>query len=259
MGITRDAYYKHEKREAEKERFEAKVLEGVDKIRREQPRTGTKKLHVMMKETVKIGRDKLNELLKVNGMLVERRKKYTRTTYSHHGYAVAPNLVKDLDVTKPEQVWVGDITYIPLKLGYAYLFLVTDKYSRKIVGYKLGDSLNHEHAIDALRRAVGSRVMLEELIFHSDRGCQYCCHEYINELKKYGMLSSMTDENHCYQNGVAERVNGILKDEYYLDVGFDSFDEAEDAVKRAVDVYNNKRPHRSLNMKVPAVVHAMAA
>ena len=259
MGITRDAYYKHEKRLKEKKGFEVKVLKGVDKIRQEQPRTGTKKLHVMMKETVKIGRDKLNELLKVNGMLVERRKKYTRTTYSHHGYAVAPNLVKDLDVTRPEQVWVGDITYIPLKLGYAYLFLVTDKYSRKIVGYKLGDSLSHEHAIDALRRAVGNKVMPRELIFHSDRGCQYCCHEYIKELKRCGMLSSMTDENHCYQNGVAERVNGILKDEYYLDVGFDSFEEAEEAIKRAIWVYNNKRPHRSLNMEVPAMVHAMAA
>ena len=259
IGITRDAYYKHEKRREERERFGARVLEEVREIRREQPRTGTKKLHAMISDTVKIGRDSLNGLLKENGMLVERRKKYARTTYSNHGYAVSPNLVKGLVVTRPEQVWVGDITYIPLKKGHAYLFLVTDKYSRKIVGYKLGDSLSHEYAIDAIERAVGGSGNKEGLIFHSDRGSQYCCHEYIRELRRHGIRSSVTDENHCYQNGLAERVNGILKDEYYLDVEFRSIEEAEKAVNQAIDVYNNKRLHRSLNLEVPAKVHAMAA
>lgn len=258
-GITRDAYYKHWKREKVKEEREARILEKVHDIRQEQPRLGTKKLHVMIQEDVKIGRDKLHAVLNENGMMVKRRKKYTRTTYSNHEYAVAPNLVKELIVTRPDQVWVGDITYLETKDRHAYLFLVTDKYSRKIVGYKLGDSLEHRHAIDALREAVKSKRGEGETIFHSDRGCQYCCHEYRKVLRQYRIKSSMTDENHCYQNGVAERVNGILKDEYYLDIRFNSFEEAERTVKQAIELYNIKRPHRSLNMATPMVVYNMAA
>lgn len=227
--------------------------------RREQPRVGTKKLHSMIGKECEIGRDSLNNILKEKNMLVKRRKKGSRTTYSNHEYAVAPNVAKSIRVERPNQVWVCDITYISTRNKFMYLFLVTDKYSRKIVGYELSDSLEHRHAIKALENAIKANEVKSEVIVHSDRGSQYCCHEYRRVIKKYKMISSMTDENHCYQNAIAERVNGILKDEFYLDLCFAGEEEARKAVKQAIKVYNEKRPHRSLGMATPQEVYSCAA
>ena len=213
----------------------------------------------MIGKECEIGRDKLNNILKEQDMLVKRRKKGSRTTYSNHEYAVAPNVLKGREINNPNEAWVCDITYLTTKDKFMYLFLVTDKYSRKIVGYELADSLEHRHAIKALENAISINEIKSGLILHSDRGSQYCCHEYKKVLKKYKMISSMTDENHCYQNAIAERVNGILKDEFYLDLCFTGEEEARKAVKQAISVYNEKRPHRSLGMATPNEVYSRAA
>lgn len=259
MEISRDTYYKYEKRQRVKREKEEKVIEAVNEVRKRQPRLGTKKLHSMIGKECKIGRDKLNNILKDNQMLVKRRKRGSRTTYSNHEYAVSPNMIKDMKVERPNQVWVSDITYLSTRNKFIYLFLITDKYSRKIVGYELSDSLEHKYAINALEKAIRGNEIKSGLIIHSDRGSQYCCHEYKRVIKKYGMISSMTDENHCYQNAIAERVNGILKDEFYLDICFKNEEDARKAVKEAIEVYNMERPHRSLNMATPAQIHSLAA
>lgn len=262
MALTRDAYYKHKKREEERTVNEFKALEKVKEIRMEQPRLGTRKLHSMLntpEQGVKIGRDKLNEVLKERKLLVRRRKQGTRTTYSNHEYAVSPNRLRGLEIKHSNQVFVGDITYIRERSHFLYLFLITDYKSRKIVGHVLGRNLEHDWAIKALEMATKNVSKTGGIIFHSDRGSQYCCSKYKKMIKQKGMLSSMTDENHCYQNAIAERVNGILKDEYYIDKTFNSFDEAEKSVEQAVEMYNNKRPHRSLGMLCPADVYKEAA
>jgi transposase InsO family protein len=232
----------------------------VREIRREEPMTGCRKLYDRLQprfeqEGIGLGRDKLFELLSERGMLVKVRRKAQRTTYSNHSYAVAPNRLKNREVSAPNQVFVSDITYLTLRSGFAYLFLVTDLYSRKIVGHYLSKDLRHQGAIEALRRALHEVPDSQGILHHSDRGCQYCCHEFLRYLGENGMSSSMTDENHCYQNAVAERVNGILKLEFYLDSNFSNHAQAAKAVADAIRVYNFKRTHWSLGLKTPAEVY----
>lgn len=235
------------------------VLKLVDHIRVDQPRVGTRKLHDFLPRNL-IGRDKLFELLRNTNRLVKRKKSFSKTTYSQHDYAVAPNRVKELEVTAPKQVLVSDITYIRMAhKEFAYLFLVTDRFSRRIMGYHLSRDLTHHSALLALDNAVQRIGDVTGTIHHSDRGCQYCCHEYLRYLDEKQMLASMTDESHCYQNGVAERVNGILKDEFNLDDVFDTFDQMQRAVARAIIVYNTKRTHWSLDLKTPQEVYDQAA
>jgi putative transposase len=209
-----------------------------------------------------VGRDSLFELLRDHRMLVKRKRKGSRTTYSKHGYSIAPNLVKERTVSRPLEVLVGDITYLRLRGGrFAYLYLLTDLFTRRIVGYHVSLDLTHESALMALKNAgntVGAAA-LRGTIHHTDRGSQYCCGKYREVLDVYGMLSSMTDENHCYQNGVAERVNGILKDEYDLDAEFISMWELQRAVARSVQIYNEERRHRSLGYRTPTEVYRNAA
>lgn len=213
----------------------------------------------MSKEDISVGRDKFFMLLKEHDLLVKRRKKGTRTTYSNHEYAVSPNRIKKLSVTAKDQVFVSDITYLRLEKRFYYLFLMTDLYSRKIVGYYLSDNLKHDGALKALAMALRGVKNSKGIIHHSDRGCQYCCHEFIKQLNKRGMLSSMTDESHCYQNAVAERVNGILKDEFFLDSVFPNKWSMQSAVKQAILVYNNVRLHYSLGLNTPNSVYKNAA
>jgi len=222
---------------------------------------GTRKLHDrLLKSGLAIGRDTLFTLLRERGLLVKRKKRGTKTTYSRHGYAVAPNLLKEIDVTAPGQVVVSDITYLRVGVkGFAYLFLVTDLWSRKVVGWHLSRDLSHYAALLALDNAVRLMGDVTGVVHHSDRGCQYCCHEYLRYLSRVRMVPSMTDENHCYQNAVAERVNGILKDEFNLDAEFTSFTSAQDAVSKAVNVYNTKRTHWSLDLQTPDAVYNQAA
>ena len=237
------------------------MLERVDAIRAHEPRVGTRKLKDRLeKNGLTIGRDTLFALLREKGRLVKRKKRATRTTYSRHGYAVAPNRLKGMDVTAPRQVVVSDITYLRIGVReFAYLFLITDLYSRKIVGWHLSRDLSHNSALIALDNAVNSMGDVSGMVHHSDRGCQYCCHEYLRYLSTKGIVPSMTDENHCYQNAVAERVNGILKDEFNLDAVFISWAVALHAVQTAVGVYNTKRTHWSLKLRTPECVYQEAA
>lgn len=229
------------------------MLERVDAIRAYEPRVGTRKLKDRLEKTgLTVGRDTLFTLLREKGRLVKRKKRATQTTYSRHRYAVAPNRLKEIDVTAPRQVVVSDITYLRVGVReFVYLFLLTDLYSRKIVGWHVSRDLSHHAALIALDNAVQAMGDVTEMVHHSDRGCQYCCHEYLRYLSAAGMVPSMTDENHCYQNAVAERINGILKDEFNLDAVFISFAAAQQAVRTAVEVYNTKRTHWSLGLRTP--------
>lgn len=237
------------------------MLKIVDWIREDEPRVGTRKLQDrLMKRGKVIGRDALFSLLRRQGRLVKPKKSFQKTTYSKHKYSISPNRVKEMSVTAPKQVLVSDITYIRMtRKQKAYLFLVTDMYSRRIVGFHVTQDLTHYSALMALDKAVQRMGDVAGTIHHSDRGCQYCCHEYLRYLEEHQMLSSMTDENHCYQNAIAERVNGILKDEFHLDAMFDNFRQLQQTVARAVTVYNTKRTHWSLELRTPQEVYDKAA
>ena len=221
FSMHRDAYYKCKKRELHRKTVEAQVIKLVKQERKQQPRVGTRKLHEALhtefkKACLKIGRDVLFDVLRANGMLVKPKKASCRTTDSYHRFNTYSNLVKDMEVTAPNQVWVSDITYIRTVNGFCYLALITDMYSRKIVGYDISDSLELAGCLRALQFALKAARPAVGLVHHSDRGIQYCSNVYVNELIKHKIKISMTEENHCYENAIAERVNGILKDEFYL-------------------------------------------
>lgn len=259
--VSRDAYYKKLNRGHAEEAEDSVVLELVDKIRFDEPRVGTRKLHDrLIKSGTVVGRDCLFSLLRKTARLIKPKKSFVKTTYSQHDYAVAPNRIKELVVSAPKQVLVSDITYIRMAKGrFAYLFLVTDKFSRRIVGYHVSRDLTHYSALLALDNAIRVMGDVTGTIHHSDRGCQYCCHEFLKYLRDHKMLSSMTDESHCYQNAIAERVNGILKDEFNLDAVFESFKDLQLSVAKAIFVYNSKRTHWSLGLKTPEQVYKEAA
>ena len=259
FGLTRDAYYKFFKRRKKQEVVALKVVKLVKEERKDQPRVGTRKLYealhtLFVLEGLKVGRDKLFAILREHEMLIRRKKASCKTTDSYHRFHKYNNLVKDMQVTAPNQVWASDITYIRTISGFCYLALITDMYSRKIVGYDISDSLELAGCLRALKRALRTARPAVGLVHHSDRGIQYCSNQYVNELKKRKIKISMTEENHCYENALAERVNGILKDEFYLDQCFFSTSHACIAAKNAIDIYNNKRLHLSLGFKTPNMV-----
>lgn len=263
-NLHRDAYYKFKVRKQEKETTEKQVLELVKEERIEQPRVGTRKLYEALESTfeamdLKVGRDKLFDILREHEMLVKRKKASCKTTDSYHRFHKYNNIVKDMDVAAPNQVWVSDITYIRTINGFCYLALITDMFSRKIVGYDISDSLELAGCLRALKRALRTARPAAGLVHHSDRGIQYCSNQYVDELKKRGIRISMTEENHCYENAVAERVNGILKDEFYLDQTFYSKQSASDATDNAIKIYNSKRLHISLGYKTPDMVFKKVA
>jgi len=254
--MHRDAYYKFRIRKQEKETVEKQVLELVKEERKEQSRVGTRKLYKALQTTfetkeLKVGRDKLFDILRDHEMLVRRKKASCKTTDSYHRFHKYTNLVKDMAITAPNQVWVADITYIRTINGFCYLALITDVFSRKIVGYDISDSLELAGCLRALKMALWQARPAAGLVHHSDRGIQYCSNQYVNELKKREFKISMTEENHCYENAIAERVNGILKDEFYLDQTFFSKKAATNATDNAIYIYNNKRLHVSLGYKTP--------
>lgn len=225
------------------------------------PRLGGRKLQHMLtpllaQHGIDMGRDKLFDLLADNGLLVRRRKRRkVATTDSNHPYRRYPNLVKGLEILSAEQLWVSDITYISLKEDFCYLSLVTDAYSRKIVGYCLYPSLKAEGPLLALDMALQQYSNTGRLIHHSDRGSQYCCHQYTGLLQENGISISMTEKGDPYENAIAERINGILKSEFRLDDEFTNFEEAKEAVDRAIDIYNNLRPHASCDYMTPDQAH----
>jgi transposase InsO family protein len=259
FDLHRDAYYKFKKRKQEKDTVEKQVLELVKEERIEQPRVGTRKLYEALQQSfesngLKVGRDKLFDMLRAHEMLVKRKKASCKTTDSYHRFHKYENLVKNMDVTAPNQVWVSDITYIRTINGFCYLAIITDMYSRKIVGYDISDSLELSGCLRALKIALRHARPAAGLVHHSDRGIQYCSNQYVNELKKREIKISMTEENHCYENAIAERVNGILKDEFYLDQCFYNKKSASIATDNAINIYNNKRLHLSLGYKTPNMV-----
>lgn len=259
FGITRDAYYKLFKRKEKQDTVTAKVLNLVKEERKDLPRVGVRKLHEALHSTfqdqsIKVGRDKLFDILRDQDMLVKRKKSSCKTTDSYHRFHKYKNLIKDMDVTAPNQVWVSDITYIRTIQGFCYLALITDMYSRKIIGYDLSDSLELSGCLGALKRARKAARPAAGLVHHSDRGIQYCSNQYVAVLIKHKVLISMTEENHCYENAIAERVNGILKDEFYLDQCFSSTEHARLAADNAIKIYNSKRIHLSLGYKTPESV-----
>ena len=258
-GMHRDACYKLTQRKQRQESIANQVLELVKEERIEQSRVGTVKLYKALKGTfemegLKVGRDKLNDILREHNMLVKRKRSSCKTTDSYHRFHKYKNLVKDMVVTRTNQVWVSDITYIRTINGFCYLALITDMFSRKIVGYDISDSLELAGCLRALKRALRTARPAAELVHHSDRGIQYCSNQYVNELKKRGIKISMTEESHCYENAIAERVNGILKDEFYLDQTFRSMRSASEATDNAINIYNSKRLHVSLGYKTPNMV-----
>lgn len=229
----------------------------VKTIRKKTPRCGGRKSAYLLwrDHNFAIGRDRLLRVLKKRHMLIKRRKKHVKTTYSRHCYAVQPNVFSKLIVSRVGQAAVADITYIRVGKSFGYLFLLTDAYSHRIVGWVFSRTMDHYSAIEVVQRAKESYEDIVGLVHHSDRGSQYCCHDFIKALMDNGIISSMTDGDHSAQNAIAERVNGILKDEFYLDIPFKNFKQAKEAIANAIGIYNSYRPHMSLGMKTPDEVH----
>ena len=237
------------------------VLELVKAERKQQPRLGVRKLYYLIAPElkaagVKLGRDRLFVELGKVGLLVEKKpSEWPKTTSFDPNLPVFRNLLKGRKVTGCNQVWVADITYIRTAEGFMYLALITDYWSRKIVGYHLGDSLATENALKALAMAVKGLASGERPIHHSDRGCQYASHAYVEGVKKAGLSMSMTETNHSAENAVAERVNGILKQEYWLDANFAGRQEARRATDHGICMYNTRRPHTALKFATPDQVY----
>jgi len=239
---------------------EGLILEQIGRIRKLQPRCGGRKLYVELQSffgqsNIAIGRDKFFDLLRRNKLLVRKQKRNVYTTMSKHHFRRYPNLVADFTPLKAHELWVADITYIPTTHRHAYLFLITDAYSRKIVGFHLSDDMKVSSGILALKKALAQKPMDAIVIHHSDRGLQYCSTEYTNLLQQNNCMISMTQNGDPYENAIAERVNGILKTElissYYKDA-----DTASRHIARCITIYNYRRRHSSLNWQIPDQVHA---
>lgn len=264
LGMSRQNYYARHRRRRRRT-VDGELVAGlVQRERRLQPRLGTRKLyHVLKPELeeagVKMGRDRMFEELRERDLLLEPvAAEYPRTTQSYHNLPVFRNLVKDLEVQSPNQVWVSDLTYLRTVEGFVYLALITDKYSRKIVGWHVGDNLEAVGCRRALERALEELPPGGHPIHHSDQGSQYCSHEYVQRLGQRGLPVSMTESNHCAENALAERMNGILKQEYGLGTEFHSKTLAHAAVRQSIELYNTRRPHSALGLRFPAQVHQAA-
>ncbi|QJI33576.1 IS3 family transposase [Pseudomonas sp. ADAK13] len=262
MGISRQAYYKRNRAFDARVCQDQQVVEFVLEKRRRQPRLGTRKLHHLMvieaTAALRVGRDRLFSILREARELVPRKRAYHKTTHSHHRFRRHPNLLKagpeQVVASRPEQVWVADITYLPTRESVAYVSLITDAYSRKIVGHHVHGSLHTESVVKALQKAVSQRKSNQPLIHHSDRGAQYCSDLYQRMHTRHGIRCSMTDGYDCYQNAMAERINGILKTEFLLHRPKDLADAVK-MVDESVQIYNRERPHLSLKYKTPDAVH----
>jgi len=265
FGITRQAYYQNSWRAIDTSIEEELVLAEVRKIREKHKRVGTRKLYdrlqyFMFEHQIKMGRDALFNLLSANNMLVRRRKRYIQTTQSSHWLRKYPNLIRDFIPTAPNQLWVSDITYWKILDSHVYISFITDAYSRKIVGYHVAATLEAIETIKALKMALkglkNEQEKQRELIHHSDRGLQYCSYEYVKLLKNNKIKISMTESGNPLENAIAERVNGIIKEEYLQDYKARNMVEAKEILDYVIDLYNNDRPHNSLGNLVPNFVHS---
>ena len=236
------------------------ILSMVRNVRVDFPRMGANKLRIYLQPkfdmmSINIGRDAFAGLLADNHMLVKRKRSKRKTTFSHHRYYKYPNLIREYKTTSPNQLWVSDITYIDVGYGFVYLSLITGAYSRKIIGWDLSRDLSSAGALRALKKALCTLPKGASLIHHSDRGSQYCCREYVKILDKHNILISMTESGDPLENAIAERVNGILKTEWLYVQRLKSWTDALSYVENIINLYNNERPHQSLNFKTHQEIH----
>ena len=260
FGIDRQVYYRRIRRKIVKQDKAEQIILMVDAIRKIMPRIGTRKLYYLLSDKlllIKIGRDKFFDILRANHLLIQPKRSYHITTNSHHRFRKHENLILDLEINRPEQVWVSDITYIGKRDNPCYLSLVTDAYSKKIMGYFVANNLNTQSSVMALKMALKQRKNFNlPLIHHSDRGIQYCANEYQEELIKKRVLCSMTQNSDPYENAVAERINGILKQEFSIDKYNQGAKITNQIVKESVTIYNGLRPHYSNFMLTPNQMHS---
>ena len=263
FGKTRQAYYDHYWRHSDDQLQEALIVELVRSVRQRLPKIGARKLLLVLHDDfaahhISMGRDRFLELLRKHELLVERTRRYVRTTDSNHPFKKWSDLIKGLEVSATEQLWVSDITYLRTEGGFIYLSLITDAFSHKIVGYHLSQHLKAQGCIIALNKAIATLKGTAEqrtLMHHSDRGVQYCCDAYVQTLQHHHIAISMTQSGSPYDNAIAERVNGILKTELMLEQTFTSYSAAVPVVHQAIDAYNRLRPHMSCGNLTPEQVH----
>lgn len=260
--MSRQSIYQRIARLEERQAVLDQIKPLVLSIRMQMPRIGGRKLYYLLKAdfdrlNIKIGRDAFFDYLRSEHLLIKPKKSYTKTTFSKNWLKKHPNLLQDWQPDDVEQAFVSDITFIKSRQGMHYLSLVTDAYSRKIMGHHLSDDMGAEHMVKALLMAIGNRKTNHSLIHHSDRGLQYCSRLYQTQLEKHHIRPSMTDGYDCYQNALAERVNGILKQEFLITT-CNNAQELNQIIKHSIHTYNNDRPHMSLNFKTPNFIHNKA-
>lgn len=252
-------YYRSKKARQHKQSIAQKVIAMVREIRMIMPKLGGKKLYFLLKDQLlllKVGRDKLFRILRTNHMLIVPKKRYHITTDSHHRFRKHKNLVNTVDIEKPDSVWVSDITYVGTRVNPSYLALITDAYSKKIVGYNISTSLSVDGSLKALEMALNNRKQRQRpLIHHSDRGLQYCSNEYQKLLRDNGITPSMTEKYDPYENAIAERINGVLKQEFDIAKNVKDFSLKQQLITSAIKIYNHVRPHLSNHMLTPIQMH----
>ena len=259
---TPQAYYLRCHQAQTEEEGYALLESWVVRVRKKHPQMGGKKLYYKycdskLRVEFQIGRDKFLAFLSERGLQVRKKRKFSRTTDSQHWLKKYPNKIQGMQLTGPEQLWVSDITYLRVGDSFGYLSLITDAYSRKVVGYRLHKDLGTEGCLKSLEMALTTRTKNSDLYHHSDRGIQYCSNKYVRTLNRNDIQISMTENGDPRENAVAERINGILKYEYALVDSYATMKAAASAVKQAIDLYNNERPHASCNYLTPAQAHQM--
>ena len=263
FGITRQAYYQNNWEGISTTLEEDLIIQRVKQIRETHRRMGTRKLYemlqpFMLEHQIKIGRDALFNMLSANHLLVRKRKRRIQTTNSYHWLRKHPNLIRKFVPTGPNQLWVSDITYWKIKTGeHLYISFITDAYSRKIVGYQVAETMEAIESIQALQMALsalGAESHLR-LIHHSDRGIQYCSHAYVKLLQDYNIKISMTESGDPLENALAERINGIIKEEYLETYDISNLKDAKKLLKSVVELYNTERPHMSISNLTPNIIH----
>jgi transposase InsO family protein len=257
FGYSKQAYYKTRNRSIDRADENSHIKQAVLELRAQMPRLGTRKLKFIMDQSgTVVGRDRLFDLLRKEGLLIRKRRKYTVTTNSKHWMFKYPDLRKELEVHRPEQLWVADITYLDTIETNSYLHLITDAYSKKVMGYELCDNMEAASTLKALKMAIARRQYPKaELMHHSDRGLQYCSRIYTEHLKKNGITISMTENGDPYENAVAERINGILKDEFGLGERMDDMEQTRKQARQSIETYNTLRPHLSCQLLTPQQMH----